>query len=301
MFEALYIAYLLVCALMIGLRFRRSPREAWVRFSFAAAFPVVGLTLPLFRRRPQRDTDTAQRELQLNELLTAASLDVPSAASIQLHTPETERELNVVSIEEALAINDLPSRRQAVIDMLKTQSLDHLEMLRLAVSNEDTETSHYAASAIMEIKRKLNLTIQALAVQYEENRTDREVLASYAEVLRDYIRSGFLDRQTYLQLRQTYSEVLGHWIDADPQAETAYIEKLDADLEIGDYASAEQTAGRYMERFPEKEEAYLVMIKLYYVLRLPHKLEAALEQLKRSPIRLSNKSITIVRYWSKGG
>ena len=83
-------------------------------------------------------------------------------------------ELNVVPIEEALLINDYSTRRQVLIDVLKMDAFRYIDALKSAVINEDTETSHYAVTAISEEKRKLTILLQKLAVEYEHNRHDSE-------------------------------------------------------------------------------------------------------------------------------
>ncbi|WP_169082081.1 hypothetical protein [Paenibacillus sp. PL91] len=301
MLDLIFIAYLLLCGLLLGIRHKKDKREWLLRFILAAALPVIGFLLPLFWRKRWHEQNASLATARIADLDVAISIDDLIGHAGVYRKPETEKEMNVVPLEEALLVNDLSNRRRTMIDLLKQDSLEYLEVLRLAVSNEDTETSHYAVSAIMEIKRKLTLSLQELAVKYEDNKHDAYLLASYADVLKSYMRSGFLDDRTMLKHKHTYTEVLGNLIEADPDSADAYTNKLEMELDLGEYAAAEQTAKQFISRFPRSEDAYLSLMNVYFTLRSIDQLKQTLEQLKQSSIRLSSKAITAVRFWSEGG
>ncbi|MGM0881207.1 MAG: hypothetical protein ACQEXQ_09205 [Bacillota bacterium] len=301
MLDLIFISYLLLCSFFLGIYHRKDKREWLLRFVLASALPVIGFLLPLFWRRRWHNRNASRAAARIAELDVAVSIGDLSGHTGVYRKPETKKEMNVVPLEEALLVNDLPTRRRIMIDLLKQDSLEYLEVLRLAVSNEDTETSHYAVSAIMEIKRKLTLTLQELSVKYEDNKHDAYLLSSYADVLKSYMRSGFLDDRTMLKHKHTYAEVLGKLIEAAPDAAGAYAEKVETELDLGEYAAAEQTAKRFLERFPHSEDAYLGLMNVYFTLRSSEQLKQTLEQLKRSSIRLSSRAMTTVRFWSEGG
>ncbi|WP_138494565.1 hypothetical protein [Paenibacillus pinistramenti] len=295
MLEAVYLLYAALCAVLFGILHRRSPREAVVKFVFAAAFPVLGLLFPLFWRKTS--SFRSDRAEKLESYLRHDAQDDPYRV---LRIRDTEKELNVVPLEEALLVGDLGTRRRTMIDLLNQDATDYLEVLRLAVANEDTETSHYAVSALVELKRKLNRSLQELSVRYETSRSDAEFLEGYSEVLRNYIRSGFLDAGTLQRLKYTLAEVLQSRIDADPVAFTVYEEKADIELELGNFAAAEHAALQYADRFPDREEPYLLLMNLYYTSRSPELFRNALLRLKQSGARLSSEGLKSVRFWSEG-
>ncbi|CAM4060086.1 hypothetical protein L1N85_10000 [Paenibacillus alkaliterrae] len=301
MLDLIFISYLLLSAILLGIRHRRDKREWLLRFVLSASLPVICFLLPLFWRKRWHERNACRASARIAELEVAISIDGSSGQIGVYKMPESAKEMNVIPLEEALLVNDLTTRRRIMIDLLKQDSLEHLEVLRLAVSNEDTETSHYAVSAIMEIKRKLTLTLQDLAVKFEENKQDAYMLASYAEVLNSYMRSGFLDERTMLKHKHTYAMVLGKLIEASPDSAEAYSGKLETELDLEEFAAAEQTAKRYLERFPRSEDAYLGLMKVYFTVRSIDQLNQTLAQMKRSSIRLSSKAITTVRFWSEGG
>jgi hypothetical protein len=293
MLEFIYALYAAVCACWLGLRYRRLPQEAIIRFVFAVSFPIVGFLFPLFLMRKDTYGSSDKLESYLHEDAQAEAYPVARILN-------TDKEINVIPLEEMLLAGDLTTRRRSMIELLNQDATDYLEVLRMAVANDDTETSHYAVSAIVEIKRKLNRSLQDLSVRYESCRGDAEFLSGYAEVLRNYIRSGFLDYSTLQRLKYNMAEVLQDRIAADPGALDAYNEKVNIELELGNYAAAEQVALVFADRFPDHEEPYLLLLSLYYILRSPQKFHQALLRLKQSNVRLSSDGLKTVRFWSKG-
>lgn len=293
-----YLTYLLLCLLVIGIKFRKDWREAVLRLMLAAAFPVFGLLLPPYLTGRSKQAGSAGGAE--DDRFRLEQIEKKGEILAQLYSSaHADKDKNTVPIEEALAVNDLGTRRRMMIDLLKQDSIQYLDVLQLAVSNEDTETSHYAVSAIVEVKRKLTLAMQELSVRYESDKQDPHLLRSYADVLKAYMSSGFLDDRTLLKHGYTYAEVLQHLLEADPTEPIHYKEKTEADLAIKRYEQAEATAQSYLSRFPLNEEAYLLLVKVYYARRSHEQIVAVLKRLKASPIRLSAQALALVRYWSE--
>ena len=64
---------------------------------------------------------------------------------------ETEKEF--VPLEEALIISDVQDKRRALLNVLKADVSNNMKSLVKALDNEDSETAHYAASALMDVCR----------------------------------------------------------------------------------------------------------------------------------------------------
>jgi len=296
MISLLYGIYVILSGVVLSLYYRQSPKEWLLRFAVVAVFPVIGWLLPLFW--PGKLYKDAGEKL---EDYIAAQQKEMSVQHMGIYSKlEAEKELNVLSIEEALLVSEHNTRRKVMIDVLKQDAINYLEILQTAVSNEDTETSHYAVSAIMEVKRKLTLSLQELSVQYENNKDDEHLLSAYAEVLKGYLRSGFLDERTLRKYKFIYVGVLERYTELSENAEQAFVDKIDMELELESYAAAEQTCRLFEERYPLSESVYLCYLKIYYTIKSSEKLYHTLEELKKSPIKLSNHALMLVRFWSEG-
>lgn len=211
MVEWVLIVYILISGILLWVRYRQTPRNWVLRWVLVAAFPLIGWLFPLFW--PKSWLRPASPE-QMEELFEHDGKGQQLSA-IQMEFNSAE-ELNVVSIEEALLVNEHADRRRVMIQVLKQDAFKYMDILKKAISNEDTETSHYAVSAVMEIKRKLTLSMQELSVQYESNKQDPAVLQAYGEVLDQYMNSGFLDEKTLRNYRVSYIQVLDELIGIDP-------------------------------------------------------------------------------------
>jgi hypothetical protein len=297
MIEYLWLAYSLCCVVVLGVYYRKDGSEFLLRLTLVLTLPGIGWLLPVFWPSVWR---TKREFVDIAEQLDTITDSKDDNELGVYELPETEKETNIVPIEEALLVNDHGTRRKMMIDLLKQDSMEYLEVLQQAVENDDTETSHYAVSAIVEAKRKLMNALQDLSVRYEANRNDPHVIRSYADVLIGYTRSGFLDPRTIYKYKVTYSDVLRQLIEVQPDDETAYSVKVEADLDLRDYLTAERYALLYMERFPRSEVAFLLLLKTYYEMRSSEKLKEMLASLKYSSVRLSSKGLAVVRYWSKG-
>lgn len=296
MIGLLYGLYILVSALLLFIIHRKSVREFMLRLVIAALLPVIGWLLPVFW--PRRWFKHAGEKL--DDYIVKQQEEM-SVNTMGIHKKmEIEKELNIISIEDALIVSEHSARRKVMIDVLKQDSMNYLEVLQTAVSNEDTETSHYAVSAIMEAKRKLSLSIQELSVRYEQNKTDEHLLRAYADVLKGFMRSGFLDDRTALKYKYTYVAVLEQLISHSEEVESAFKEKLNTEMELGQFIACEETCQRYIEKYPHSEEAYLCLVQLYFMTKSVDKLQNTIETLKKSPLRLSNRALTMVRFWSEG-
>lgn len=296
MAKLIFIVYILLSAVLIKLIYRDSSREWLLKWLIVSALPVVGWLFPIFWPKHWVQAKSDEMDVEL-----FADQDHPTVLQTGIHSMvEVEKELNVVSIEEALIVSEYAARRTVMINVLKQDSMNYMDILQKAVSNEDTETSHYAVSAVMELKRKLTLSLEELSLSYESNKEDAEILRAYADVLNSYMKSGFIDGRTLRKYKYTYIAVLKQLIEVVPADDSAYIEKVEAELEVGDLIEAEKTALLYLERSPQSEDAYLCLLKVYYDMKSYRKMQEMLNMLKRSPLSLSNRALTLVRFWSEG-
>lgn len=296
MFWLMYSIYVLLSFLLIFVFYRKSWQDRLVKAVIITVLPVVGWMLPVFW--PKRFVGEGEEEFE--DFITRQAEEHKVKRIGIYQQVERQQELDVIPIEDALLVSENKTRRRVLIDILKQDAVHNLEILQSAISNEDKETSYYAVSAIMEAKRKLQLALQDLSVKFEADPTDLLVVKTYAEVLYAYMRSGFLDERTLLKYRYTYRSVLKQWLELDPLQEWAYQESVNLELTLGSYVDAEQIARAYVHAVPDSEKAYMSMMKIHYETRSIHRLQETLERLKKSPIKLSNEALMLVRFWSEG-
>ncbi|MFB9325904.1 hypothetical protein ACFFSY_08180 [Paenibacillus aurantiacus] len=289
-------AYYLLALIYLLLSAKRGLRDFRYTVLLVAGLPVFGLPLAIIQDFAARG-EAASDEERFRELMNARA-----ASDRIFQRVNVGREVNLLPLEEALIVNETGTRRRLLLDVLK-EDMDEkmIPLLEQAMSNEDTETSHYAVTAVMEIKRKLLLDIQKYSVRYEADKTHLPTQLAYAEAIQRYLNSGFMDKRTQTGYRMTYVRLLKELLRTEAASEALYADVVRAQMALGHYDEALRYAKRFLEQYETSEDAYLVLLDVYYTLQLKEPFEETLEALKASKISVSNKGLNVIRYWSAKG
>lgn len=291
----LFVVYLISSALLLLLLTKGNRMEWLFKMTIVTFLPIIGWLMP---------SVWPKKWIAHNGQFFEGYMDTQSSdLTIQLLTTQAkvqrEQELNIVAVEEALLISDVSVRRKVLIDILKQDAMQFIDVLKTAVTNEDTETSHYAVTAVIEVKRELTNLLQKLSVEFGQNPNDALVTKTYADVIREYLRSGFLDAQSTKQYQMTYIQLMQQLIHLHEATEDVFQEKIKMELTVNNPIAAEKTVALFKQQFPLCEEAYLSAMSIHFATRSYEKLNAELEALKSISITLSNKTLTTVRYWTE--
>lgn len=291
MFKLIVLLYYCYC---FGYGFhtiRKKKENGLIKVLIVTFFPLFGmiLTVYLFPKKP----------IQIHQINNVNNEGKKKVADVkQFRSVHVENEINFVPIQDALILNDNKTKRKLIIHSLKENSIQNPDILRQALQNEDSETSHYAATAIMEMKRKLLNSIREYSVMLDEKPNDVEVLTSYAEVIKEYLRSGFLDRGTYQRYQSLLSSVLEKILESQKINKDHFIDKILCELELMNHRKASYYSELFLEEYPEDEMAYIMAMKLQYTLQNPIALQQIINELKKQPVHLSAKGLSIIRYWT---
>jgi hypothetical protein len=270
-------------------------KKKWLaQYLIAFFFPLLGFLLIYIMNKKVR----SQREA-IPEWLMRQKADL-NQREITIFKEDIEKERNVVPIEDALILNENKVRRTMLLDILKKESIQNIESIKFALENEDSETSHYAASAIMELKRKLLNSMQSLDIQVDENPNDLKVLSSYKEVITQYINSGFLDEKTLLKNKYNYSTILEKMIEIQPSEESYFVEKISCDLSLAEYSTARHYCDLFVRLHPDCEDAYFMDMQIHYLMKDSEGFENSLNELRKSSVRLSPNGLSKLRFWLQG-
>jgi tetratricopeptide (TPR) repeat protein len=257
--------------------------------------PIIGWCFPFIWKKASISDEQNYFEAYMQAQTDDIAIELKQARTFVNKTEE----LSVIPIEEALLINDHATRRKMVIEVLKIDAFTYIDALKNAVVNEDTETSHYAVTAISEEKRKLVNTLQKLAVEFEAMDYDAEFTASYADIIIAYLNSGFLDERTKLFYQSLYCQLVQLLIEHRDASEQHFQTKIDTLLLLHQYEQAEQTANTFISHYPNCEIGYLKLMEISFALKSYNQMKERLLRLKTSPVTLSNHALQIVRYWSE--
>lgn len=216
-----------------------------------------------------------------------------------LSNVDKENELEVLPLEEVLTVSATKDRRRAMFNMLKMDISENLHLVREAVKNEDSETSHYAAAALTDVFNRFNLELNDIQVKYDSDRSNEKINTEFLDTVLRILNSGGLlgvekTKYYYLCINLIFNLEKYH-----PEAitEAYYAMMVKALQETGRAHDAEQWAELSLERQPDAEQSYLNVMYIKYILGKEDEFGEILKRLRSSDIALSQKGLDIVRFW----
>jgi hypothetical protein len=221
-------------------------------------------------------------------------------SSFTLRRLNVQSEIDIVPLEEALIVNDVITKRRMLLNALKDKTVRQNSILETALMNEDTETSHYAAIALIEMKNELQITLQQFTVQYEEMKLDEQMLKNYAQVMKSYINSGFLDETALQENTQRYQQLLEEIASFNKVEEIYFVELIELLIDQRELLKAENYCDQYQKNYPNFEKPYVLYNKINFYKGDKEKFYGSLEKLRLSPNPLSNEALQLIRFWAKG-
>lgn len=290
MFSILLIYYV-ITFLYLMIQYRRDRENMVVKLLIGLFCPFIGLILLfiMFHNRKD-DKNFLPDELIKKEKETAETL----------RNVDIEKETNIVPMRDALLLNDNQTKRKLLMNILKNETFNKIDILQTALQNDDTETSHYAATAIQDTKGQLLKSMQHFEYQVEKFPSDLEQLISYTQVIKQYLNTGFLDERTKKQYLYRHLQILEKIIEIVPHEKEHYIEIINRAIELEEFEYAKTYSEAFLRYCEKEEEAYFLSMKLYYTLKDQLKFHETLQTLRDSSVRLSPKGLNKIRFWLHG-
>lgn len=209
-------------------------------------------------------------------------------------------EVNILPIVELLTMDDVSIKRRQVIDTLKQNMSGLLDKLQLALKDDDVETSHYAASAISEIKRSMDLKLQQIQRIYDDQHENIEIVDEYIDVLKEYINSNVYDEVSISRISIAYEEGLKNRINLVHDSDiTVYNDLISVLLKQNNFNDATSYIEQYMKLY-DNEDSYIYKMELHYKMRDRESFRETYNKLLNSPVILTNKGLEIIRFWMEG-
>lgn len=222
-------------------------------------------------------------------------------AELELLKPiDVNDEINKVPMVEALQMGDYAYRRKMVVDTLKEEDTSvYLDVLREALLNEDSETSHYASAIIMDIQGKLQDALFRKEIAFHENMDDPDAAYEYERELYRVIKSGIYDSRNLNKFYVKYKVVSDRILKEKNVTESCYHNRIDIDFATEDVVHAKTMCELYKEKFPTSEEMVVDNIKLCIKMQDREKLDEFFEELKNLPVLLTSYSLQYVRFFER--
>lgn len=295
--------YLLAGTLLVGfVRARKNGKaeilnEQWkaymLRFVVMALCPVMGLLFFSFSYLLYLTVFRFQ--VHLEDVIFSKE-----RVRTQLKADE-ERERSIVSVEEAIVVNDKKSLRRALINIIKGDMYSALSSISLALNSEDSETAHYAASALSDILSEFRIKVHKLYLAMQEEETvqtecEEKLLDFMDGVLRQRIFTG-LEQNRFVKMMDAAAETL-YGKDVSKMTEGRYENVCLRLLEVNDFENSEKWCKRLLEQYPDHLAAYTCRLKLYFTTKNRDEFFRALNELKKTSIIIDSETLEMIRVFS---
>lgn len=215
-----------------------------------------------------------------------------------LHEVEKEKEMNQVAMSEALVLNQFEYRRNMVMQLLNEEdTLHYLEVLQDALDNDDTETSHYASTVIMELQRKVQEELIEKEMLYEKNQEERQYAVEWEEILYKILGSKLYDEQNRKRYFVKYKKVSDDFMEENCPMEQYLYHKIQVLFMEKNYTEASQVCRRYLDCYPESENAVLCQLEAFIKAKDYAGMKEFLKTMSERPVILTQKTLKYIRFF----
>ena len=149
----------------------------------------------------------------------------------------------------------------------------------------------------MEIKKQFEILLAKTSEKYKNNKDNISAIQEYVNTLKKYLKSGLADKIDYYNYLEKYSATLSELLARHITDEVYFVDKINCDLELRDYESAEDFGRRFLEYFPNSEKPYLALMKVYYLSRDIKSFTNISKVLKHRKIGLTEYSEGVIKFW----
>lgn len=242
--------------------------------------------------------------LYVRSALTHAAVAPPDLEKLRINE-ELHRSILVegrdaigmtVPLEEALIVNSTEQRRKLILSVLNDDPLPYYDLLQQARLNEDSEVVHYAATAMAQISKQADLTLQQHEARYAAAPQDKQVLAAYCDYLQQYLDSGLVQgRAAEIQRRQLV-QLLQKQLESGMEYRLG-CRLARAQLALSDFDAADATLRELTRRWPQREAPWLLLVRSAAARRDGTALQNTLRAIAENHVYLSAQGRETLRFW----
>jgi hypothetical protein len=214
-------------------------------------------------------------------------------------SPDSNAEMNYVSIREAVMLSDRPRLRRLLIDILKYNAQDNLQGVALAMDSQDSETAHYAASSIQDALNEFRNTTQNLLLRMRDYPEDVEINLTLLEYIYHILTMKIMalsEQHAYIYTEDAVAENLfshNKWF----MTAEHYLWMTRLMIEVPDFETAKKWVERAGIYRPNELETYKARLQLYYAQRHRREFFSCLEEFKHSTVTADQELLDLIRLY----
>ena len=214
---------------------------------------------------------------------------------------DMDRDINIVPMQETLLVSDVRRRRKMLLDVLKKDVRRSMGAIAIALDNPDSETSHYAASAIMDALSEFRGNVQNMYTKLKADPEDFELGSLLMEYIGDVLRQNILsgdEKKSYTYMADEIGDTL--FLHHPENVEgRQYRELMENLIEIGDYPLAEKWSRRALKHRDYQLDTYIGCLRFYYTYNDRDSFFSCMERLKKSGIVVNRETMELIRIFEQ--
>ena len=216
-----------------------------------------------------------------------------------LQPPDREVEMNYVPIQDAMAVTDTANLRRLLLDTLRYNARKTVSSIAAAMNSMDTETSHYAASAILDALSEFRSTAQAMLGDMRKFPEDVEMNLFTFDYLTEILNMEIMtsiEQQAYIYTLDQVAENLfsnNLWY----MTATHYLIITDLFISIKDFNMAEKWVLRAAKYRQNMLDTYKAKLHLLFEQHNHNAFFDCLNELKDTDIIVDDEVINLFRLY----
>lgn len=285
------VLHLIVCAgTGIGIWSGRI-RTRYPIFPVVVFVPVWGILLLMLE-----ENKAALRRRRAKEI-GIESFKIQDVKYQRIEVDESKNQEITVPLEEAMLVNDASVRRRLMLDILRRNPEEYIELLQKASNAQDTELTHYATTTMMEIQGRYEAKIHALKEEVRQEPENTAVLRKYRRMLKKYIESGLITGNILDIYRRQLDEIEEQLVRQNPEKRKYVLERIENRIALGQCEGLEEELKQLAEDGGQEEEVYRVFVEYYWQTRQGDKMKELLEQMQEKNIYLTHEGKKWYEFW----
>ena len=211
---------------------------------------------------------------------------------------DEKRSDKTVPIEEALLVNSAREKRTIIMDILNENPRDYVDFLQKAGNNDDTEVGHYAVTAMVEISKENDYTLQALEAEYAANPQSLDVLTRYCDFLWDCLSQNLMQGQVEVMNRTLFSKLVQEKLAMHETLED-YTRLAQNEFHFKNLERLSEIISQMHKKWPQSEEYVLLNIRYLAMQNKGPEIKRFIAKVNNSQIFLSSKTKEVLAFWAE--
>ncbi len=212
-----------------------------------------------------------------------------------------EKEMNIVPMKEAMALNKTSTQRDIVFELAKGDPNEYIKNLKQALLSEDSEVAHYAASSISKFKREMEKTLAERETEFSDRPELSKNRNALINALNDGIKAGLATNEEIQQMENRIIEILMMEIRLGEAVTKEHYNMICAYLlKTEDYPHFQNWMKEFQVKFPTADE--ILRLKLQYAYRMKDTalFKQVMSEAEGASYVITKETLNMIQFWNQG-